>query len=1406
MDNTQFSEMMKFMREDAQRREEAHTKQIEQLRNNGNEAIAQSVTIQPPEEYIERKITAFTYDPVVGLTFDKWYERTATVFASDRGKQVPESEKCAIIRSKLTSSDYQTFAGNILPKKPEELTLIDTVKHLKQLFGRRETIFARRFKVLQIQKKSDESFATYTARVNQAAEEFELSSFDSDDLKVQLFTQGLTAPTDSRIRKKLMESVDDRLTKRTEEGDAPTTNKLKINDMLAIARRMMVRDEESKVIENQPSTTVASKPRGSIPKCRMCGDTHWHRDCPFTSKTCGSCSATGHKTGFCKSARDFNERNKKRGKEPSTVVHSTSVQHKPSRKTLKPKINGIGVVLKHDMGSDWTIITEKDWKRCGSPKLLPSKETATSASGGAIESLGSFSAVIELKGRIGIVPVHVTKRNLSLFGNNALEALELWDQPITTYCDSIETNPLAEEVRNKFPKLFSSSLGRCTLQKASLKLKEGARVPFCRARPVAFGVRSTLDEAYDKLVDKGVFTPINYAHTAAPVVVVKKKDGSIRVTADYSTGLNRALESFNYPLPTPESIFATLSGNDTFSTLDLTEAFLQIEFDDEAKDLMAVNTHRGLYRVNRLQFGVKTAPGQFQQLMDSILAGSGASPYLDDIIVPGKGETDHKKRLFDILKRLEDAGLRLKLGKCKFGQPSIKFLGKIIDAEGQRPDPEKLQIIRDLPQPADISQLRAFLGAINWYGSFIPNLKDLRGPLDELLRKDEKFEWTERRSRAFTQLKQALHSDLALSHYDPGKPLVVAADASSYGVGAALLQRLEDSTLRPIQYAAISFNNAERNYAQVEREALALVYAVKKFHRYIYGRHFELQTDHKPLLKIFGDKNGIPVHTANRLRRYANTLLGYDFTIRYIDNASFAYADFVPRLISTHAKPGAEDIVIAEIRQSDYEEEETEFMVDAVNSLPVKLEDLQRATSDCSHLQLVMSYVRAHWPTQRRQIPDSEAAEYFIHRQDLRIIQDCLFSGDRPIIPPILRTKVLGELHTGHPGSSRMQGLANEKCFWPNMSRHISSFVQRCSKCATNAKSPVKEILHPWPVPNKPWKRIHIDFAGPIDHDSFLVVVDAHSNWPEVARMRSTTAEKTTEALSEIFARWGTPETIVSDNGPQFISSTFKDFCANNGIKHVTSAPYHPQSNGRAEKFVDTLKRGLLKLEGEGSIDEKLRILLSSYRQTPCAARGGSSPFELMTGRKMPSRLDLLQPAQRSTVSLPHSMSKQFNQHHGARLHTYRAGDPIFYQMHSGNGWTWQTGSIVKQLGRTNYLITVDNRILKAHTNQLKRRYPTEEEHEDDTYEPSGSPQSTQTIPHTRATEPDEAGDSDNANLESDSEEFESALEESTDVDLEDEAPEPVRTRAQRSTAGRLPERYRDFVIDLIMALTSRRL
>lgn len=357
------------------------------------------------------------------------------------------------------------------------------------------------------------------------------------------------------------------------------------------------------------------------------------------------------------------------------------------------------------------------------------------------------------------------------------------------------------------------------MTQASLDLKTDCTPPFILARPVPFGTRKAIKDELHRLEQQGIITRVTYAPAAAPIVAVKKKDGSIRITGDYSTGLNRSLNSYHYPLPTPETIFASLAGMDTFSTLDLANAFLQLELDKDAKQHMAINTHLGLYQVNRMQPGVKTAPGQFQELMDKFLAGTGAMAYLDDIIVPGKDTADHKERLFLVLKKLEDAGLTLRIDKCTFGQPQIRFLGKIIDSQGQRADPQKLQAIRDLPRPEDISQLQSFLGAVTWYAGFISNLKDLRGPLDNLLRKGEKFVWTPERDKAFIQLKQALHSKLALTHYDPSKPLVVAADASSYGIGTTLLHRLSDGTLRPIMHASSSFNDAERNYPQVERNS-----------------------------------------------------------------------------------------------------------------------------------------------------------------------------------------------------------------------------------------------------------------------------------------------------------------------------------------------------------------------------------------------------------------------------------------------------------------------------------------------------------------------------------------------------------------------------------------------------------
>lgn len=1416
-------EQLKQQREDSEAQRLLLQEQLNEQRNQMKLVIEKMQADGNAKSKLQdmfAQVQFFDYDPEKQLTAEPFLERFETIFASDEGKTFSEADKLAVLLGRLHSSDYNSLADSISPEKLETLAYIDVKKRLVKLFGRKESKFSRRYKTFKITKREDEDFGSYTARINKAAQDFDFVSFTAEDFKNQLFVQGLKSHQDAMILKKALEKLNDHqalsetaaefAAARPEGEAAPApVRPLTIDDLRLFAERQQLIEKDRDTLDQTAAVApVSVSTKAPFRPCHFCGGSHWHRDCPFKDQICFDCKNKGHKKGFCSSAKKFLEQAAKK-KQPSSPKVDWMAATKSARKYVRPIINGKSVSLKLDSGSDWTIIAIEDWKKLGSPKLTPPSTAAVCASGAQLKMVGSFMATIQLKNTCGTGEVHVSTTGLRLFGNASLEELQLWDTPMSALCDSVtdEHVKLTEKVRTKFPSLFSSTLGRCTATQASLNLKADCKPPFIRARPVPFGARKAIEDELQRLEQQRIITRVTYAPAAAPIVAVKKKDGSIRITGDYSTGLNRALNDYLYPLPTPETIFASLAGMDTFSTLDLANAFLQVELNEEAKQHMAINTHLGLYQVNRMQPGVKTAPGQFQELMDKLLAGTGAMAYLDDVIVPGKGTADHEERLFLVLKKLEGAGLTLRLDKCTFGQPQIRFLGKIVDAKGQRADPQKLQAIRELPRPEDISQLRSFLGAVTWYASFITNLKDLRGPLDNMLRKGEKFVWTSEREKAFTQLKQALHSNLALTHYDPSKPLVVAADASSYGIGATLLHRLSDGTLRPIMHASSSFNDAERNYPQVEREALALVFAVKKFHAYIYGRQFELHTDHKPLLAIFGSKTGVPVHTANRLRRYALTLLGYDFTIRYVDGANFAYADFVSRLIDSHAKPGAEDIVIAEIRIESNSDEET--AIDTATSLPILFTELQKATAESVPLQKVIKFTHTSWPQNKKQIVDDTAAEFFVHRNSLQCIQDVLFFGDRPVIPSRMRQKILEELHEGHPGASRMQGLARSQCFWPGITHDIESFVKNCAGCATNSKSPTKELLHPWPTPDKPWQRLHIDFAGPVNNDMFLVVVDAFSNWPEVIKMRATTAEKTTEALEEIFARWGPCCTIVSDNGPQFISSTFKKFCSLYGIQHITSAPYHPQSNGRAEKFVDTLKRGLRKSDGEGNIDQMLRAVLTSYRRIPSDILNHKSPFELMTGRPMPSRLDLIKKPQPLQSSQPHTsnMVENFNKHHGAKDRQFQVGDAVYYQQHGGMKWTWKPGTVTKRLGAANYEVKDGLKTTKLHSNQLKHRAAALVSDDDDLISLFSPLQIVPTQTDGNATIEDETGnDSDDSSAHDDSEssmheDFESANDDSHAEESEPEVvPTPVYNRPIRSTAGKLPGRFKDFIVDAVFA------
>ena len=334
------------------------------------------------------------------------------------------------------------------------------------------------------------------------------------------------------------------------------------------------------------------------------------------------------------------------------------------------------------------------------------------------------------------------------------------------------------------------------------------------------------------------------------IVPVIKKDGSVRLCGDYKVTVNQASETESYPLPKIDDILASLAGGTLFSKLDLAHAYQQIVLDDESKKVVTINTHivKGLYQVNRLPFGVASAPSMFQRIMESILQGlPNVSVYIDDILVTGKTPLEHLSNLDTVLTRLEQAGLRLKRKKCVFLLPVVEYLGYKISAQGIQPTEEKVNAIREAPTPQDVSQLKSFIGLVNYYGKFLPDLSNVLAPLYRLLQKETKWSWGDEQQRAFQEVKKLLTSECLLVHFDPDKELILACDASPYGVGAVLSHRGEDGREQPVAFASRSLAAAEKKYSQLEKEGLAIVFGVKKFHQYLFGRHFIISSDYKPL-------------------------------------------------------------------------------------------------------------------------------------------------------------------------------------------------------------------------------------------------------------------------------------------------------------------------------------------------------------------------------------------------------------------------------------------------------------------------------------------------------------------------------------------------------------------------------
>lgn len=1215
--------------------------------------------------------------------WDEYVERLQYYFVAN--DITGAGKKRAVLLSCCGGKVYRLVRNLCAPDLPDTKTYDELVHLIGEHLNPKPLVIAERYRFYLRTQSETENVSQFKAALQRLTEHCQFGAFLKEALRDR-FVCGLASRA---IQKKLLSESD-----------------LTLERAMKIAVGMEMAEKETTKLNTATCAESVNKIEERA-ACFRCGKSnHGPEQCFHKNSKCHKCKQPGHLSKMC------------RNDKPASISKPAQKQKPVKKRKSKPKvhyvedsdsddaydvfsitsrdndnihvnvtINKKPCKMELDTGASVSLMPIKVFERLFRGrryKLNDSTVVLKTYTGESVPVLGELDVTVKHKSQSELLPLVIVKGDgPALLGRNWLSKLRI-DWKYIKKMVSSDANKRLDSILMK-TKAFNGKLGTIKGVQAKLKVKPDSTPKFYKARPVPYALRDRIADELSRLEKQGIVEKVKFSDWAAPIVPVLKPDKTVRICGDYKVTVNQVLDVPEHPLPTSEEIFSKLNGGQKFTKLDLSHAYQQVVLDKDSKQYVTINTHLGLYRYTRLPFGVAAAPAVFQETMDKVLEGLENGCIIDDIILTGRNDTEHLENLEATLKRLDEYGIKLKKDKCAFMVDEVEYFGFIVNKDGIRPSPKRLKAILDVAPPTCVKELQSWLGIINYYRKFVPNLSTVVEPLNRLLVKGAQWDWSESCNEAFMKVRDMLVSSDILVHYQPEKPLVLAVDASAVGLGAVLSHDF-NGVERPFAYASRTLSSAERNYSQIEKEALAIIFGVNKFHQYLYGRQFTLLTDHKPLTTILGPKRGIPVLTASRLQRWAIQLSAYQFDIKYKTSADNANADFLSRLPLEET----EDVV-----DSVFYNESATINKVQIQSLPITASRIASASRKDTTLSRVMYFILNGWPNTQQEC-SHELLPYWRVRNELTVEEGCILRGIRVIIPCEFQSDILTELHENHPGIVRMKSLARLYVWWPLLDSDIENKVSTCQSCQHQRPQLAKAPTNPWVWPHKPWQRIHIDFAGPFMDAMFLIVVDARSKWIEVFKMNTTTTVKTVNILRYLFASYGIPEEVVSDNGPQFISHEFEVFLKRNGVKHIRSAPYHPSSNGEAERAVRTFKEAMKTMKKDGrTMSQRIASFLFSYRSTPhCTTK--CTPAELFLGRRLRTRFDVMRPnlAKKVNQSINPTLSSQ-------KTRDYSVGDVVLARDYINKQNKWKRGVILRKLGPVTYKVQVGELVWKRHINQL---------------------------------------------------------------------------------------------------------
>ena len=556
---------------------------------------------------------------------------------------------------------------------------------------------------------------------------------------------------------------------------------------------------------------------------------------------------------------------------------------------------------------------------------------------------------------------------------------------------------------------------------------------------------------------------------------------------------------------------------------------------------------------------------------------------------------------------------------------------------------------------------------MNYLAKFLPKLSDVTEPIRQLTRKDVPWNWSESQENAFQEMKSLVKKAPVLAYFDNEKTVHIQCDASERGLGAALLQNG-----KPVSFASRALTDTETRYAQIEKELLAIVFSCEKFDHFTLGRTVHVQSDHKPLESIM--KN--PLYRApKRLQAMMMRLQRYDLIISYVSGKLLYLAHTLSRAFSPDGNTVS--------AQSNLER------VCMIQSLPMtehRILEIKKATESDDEMKLLKSIIINGWPGDKLQLP-SEVLPYFSIRDELSVQDGIIFRGERAVIPAELRNILKEKIHSSHLGIEGCLRRAREAIYWPNMNADMKDYISKCSVCTSTSDCQQKETMMPHDIPDRPWAKVGVDLFS-LNNRDYLITVDYYSNFWEVDNLSSTESISVIRKLKAHFARYGIPDVVMSDNGPQFSSERFAKFAETWEFQHDTSSPGHSQSNGKAESAVKTAKKLMKRAELSKSA---IYLSFLDHRNTP--NNSGYSPAQCLMNRRtktlLPVTSNLLKPEisvnRHRSLCVSQQRQKSYCDKHSKDLRSLEEGDVV--RMKPFHCQQWKKATVCKRLADRSYRV-----------------------------------------------------------------------------------------------------------------------